>query len=424
VHPNHQALAAPAATTPDAQVTRRAATPVLVVSSAATGTVPTAARPVIAAPAPVPPPASPTAPPAARREFEPPRPSRRPARRGGVVRQLSPLQVVCWQVAVLAVAASLGRPWPVIACAGAGAAVVLAVTTIRIRGRWLYQVLAPAVGYLLRTRRHNLAEDDKSVALLGLLLPGSTTLTVHTGQGPALAISHPAGLTTLIRPKSTGRGGPPPPPAALLPDTDDTHRFGIQTVFHSAARSDQPPRFWLTVHAARTVDTPTDDELTQALRNGLRRVLRSLNRMGLPAEPMPAEAALATVAALGHVTGGRTEIREDWRFWRTGAVSHTCFRLVGWDRLTADDADRLLAALATRTAGIAGIAVTMTIAAHTSGARPSAVLRLAATTEAAIDSAITHLTGLFASCGVRPVRFDGTQVAGVAASLPIGGFPR
>lgn len=337
------------------------------------------------------------------------------------MRQLSPLQVVCWQLAVLAVAASLGRPWPVIACAGAGAAVVLAATTIRTRGRWLYQVLAPGAGYLLRTRRHNLAEDDKSVALLGLLLPGSTTLTIHTGQGPALAISHTAGLTTLIRPKSTGRDGPPPPPTALLPDTAGTHRFGIQTVFHSAARSDQPPRFWLTVHAARTVDAPTDDELTPALRNGLRRVLRSLNRMGMPAEPMPAEAALATVAALGHVTGGRTEIREDWGFWRTGAVSHACFRLVGWDRLTDDDTHRLLSALATSTAGVA---VTMTIAAHTTGERPSAVLRLAATTEAAIESAITYLTGAFSSCGVRPVRFDGTQVAGVAASLPIGGFPR
>lgn len=337
------------------------------------------------------------------------------------MRQLSPLQVLAWQLAVIAVAASLGRPWPVIVCAAVGAAVVLAATTIRTRGRWLYQALAPSAGYLMRTRRHNLAEDDKAVALLGLLLPGSTTLTVHTAQGPALAISHPAGLTAVIRPKSTGRGGPPPSPAALLPDTDDTHRFGIQTVFHSAARSDQPARFWLTVHAARTVDAPTDDELIPALRNGLRRVLRSLDRMGLPAEPMPAEAALATVAALGHVTGGRTEIREDWGFWRTGAVSHACFRLAGWDRLATDDADRLLTVLATSTGGVA---VTLAIAAQTTGARPSAVLRLAATTEAAIESAVGYLTGPFSSFGVRPVRFDGTQVAGVAASLPIGGFPR
>lgn len=135
---------------------------------------------------------------------------------------------------------------------------------------------------------------------------------------------------------------------------------------------------------------------------------------------MPAEAAFATIAALGHVTGGRTEVREDWGFWRTGVVSHACFRLAGWDRLSDHEVHGLLTGLAARTAGVA---VTVTVAAR-SGHLVTAVLRLAAPTESAVEAAAAYLTGPLASSGVRLVRLDGSQMAGVAASLPIGGFPQ
>ncbi|WP_053732664.1 type VII secretion protein EccE [Nocardia sp. NRRL S-836] len=425
---NHQALNAPGTAVAAQQHAHQAAAPKLVVSAAAT------AGPVVPRPAPAPvvvaappPPRPPTAPtPVQQHAVRPPAPARRPERRGNpVVRRITALQVVCWQIAVTAVALSIGRPWPVTAGAGVGAAALLAVTALRIRGRWLYQVLAPSAGFLLRTRRHNLPEDGKALALLGLLLPGSTTVTVHTGQGTALVISHAGGLTALVRPRSTGRTQAPPPlPTSLLPAADGTpHHLGIQLVFHSGARSDQPARFWLTVHASRTVDAPTDTELEPVLRNAVRRVVRSLNRAGVPAEPMPAEAALATVAALGHVTGGRTEVREDWGFWRTGVVTHTCFRLAGWERLAEHEVNNLLTGLAARTAGIA---VTLTIAAQSAPGVPplTAVLRLAAPTESAVEAATSYLTRPLASYGVRLVRLDGSQVAAVAASLPIGGFPQ
>lgn len=424
---NHQALNAPGTAAPVPQHAYQAAAPKLVVSAAATA-VPVMPRPAPApvAIAPPPPPRPPTAPIPLQHNIRPPAPvKQRPARRGKTIRQITALQAVCWQVAVIAIALSIGQPWPVTVGACVGAVALLAVTAVRIRGRWLYQVLAPSVGFLLRTRRHNLPEDDKGLALLELLLPGATTLTIHTGQSTALAISHAGGLTALVRPRSTGRGhGTPPSPTSLLPTADGTpHHFGIQLVFHSGARSDQPARFWLTVHASRTVGTPTDAELEPALRNGLRRVVRSLNRAGVPAEPMPAEAALATVAALGHVTGGRTEVREDWGFWRTGVVTHACFRLAGWHRLAEHDVNNLLTGLAARTAGIA---VTVTIAAQSAPGAPrlTAVLRLAAPTESAVEAAVAYLARPFASHGVRLVRLDGSQVAGVAASLPIGGFPQ
>ncbi|GHH44154.1 hypothetical protein [Lentzea cavernae] len=418
---NPQALDAPRPAAPAFQGAHRTGTPRLIVSAAA-HTAPAVARPVAApAAAPPPPPRPPATPPPVRHSAPPQAPVPRQGRRAAV-RQVTALQAVCWQVAVVTTAVSIGRPWPVTAAACTGAAVLLAVTTIRIRGRWLHQVLAPGLPYLLRPRRHNLPDDDKASALLGLLLPDATTLTVHTGQSEALAISHTAGLTTLVRPRTTGaRTAAPPSPASLLPPTDGAaDHFGVQLVFHSGARFDQQPRYWLTVHASRTVEHPTDAELEPLLRNAVRRVVRSLTRSGTPAEPMPAEAAFATIAALGHVTGGRTEVREDWGFWRTGVVSHACFRLTGWDRLGDHDVHGLLTELAAKTAGVA---VTVTVAAR-SGRRVTAVLRLAAPTESAVEAAAAHLTGPLASSGVRLVRLDGSQMAGVAASLPIGGFPQ
>ncbi|WP_330273900.1 hypothetical protein OG205_45360 [Lentzea sp. NBC_00516] len=418
---NPQALDAPRSAAPASQGAHRTGTPQLIVSAAAHAA-PAVARPVAAPVVAPPPPPRPPVTPLPVRHIAPPVPAPRPGRRAAV-RQVTALQAVCWQVAVITTAVSIGRPWPVTAAACTGAAVLLAVTTIRIRGRWLHQVLAPSLPYLLRPRRHNLPDDDKASALLGLLLPDATTLTVHTGQSEALAISHTAGLTTLVRPRTTGGGrtGAPPSPVSLLPPTDGgAHRFGIQLVFHSGARFDQHPRYWLTVHASRTVEHPTDAELEPLLRNAVRRVVRSLNRSGTPAEPMPAEAAFATIAALGHVTGGRTEVREDWGFWRTGVVSHACFRLAGWDRLSDHEVHGLLTGLAARTAGVA---VTVTVAAR-SGHLVTAVLRLAAPTESAVEAAAAYLTGPLASSGVRLVRLDGSQMAGVAASLPIGGFPQ
>ncbi|GFJ95355.1 hypothetical protein [Phytohabitans rumicis] len=51
------------------------------------------------------------------------------------------------------------------------------------------------------------------------------------------------------------------------------------------------------------------------------------------------------------------------------------------------------------------------------------MLRLAATTEAAVETALAALAVRAAACGIRLVRLDGTQARGVAASLPIGVFP-
>lgn len=343
------------------------------------------------------------------------------------VRKLSPLQVICWQVAALSVILTVRQPWPVLASTATAAAVLLTLTSIRVGGRWLYQLVGLAVAFFTRTRATNLPRTGgtpgTTLALLSTLLPGATVRTVETTQGPAMAISHQGGLTAQLKPPALTPEllATLPMPAALLPTVTD-HLFGVQFVLHTGVRSDAPRRLWVAVHAARTVDTPVDAELTLALRNAMRRVRRALDRAGVPAQPLAEEQALSMIAGLAHVTGGRSEVREDWKYWRTGPVNQTTFLLTGWADLTDAQTRGLLNSLL---AGVPGVASTVTFGARTErrgDPRAFATLRLAATTEAAIDTAVGHLSNRLVPSGVRLARLDGNQRSGVAASLPIGVF--
>ena len=340
--------------------------------------------------------------------------------RDQLARHLHLPQVVCWQVAVLAIVLTVRAPLPVLIGGIAGATVLVGLTAVRVRGRWGYELAGVWFRFQLRSRRHDLPDDTGTApALLGLLLPGSTARTVWTGPEVALAISHPHGLTAMIRPRSLAAEliGSVPAPAALLPATDEV---GVQAVFHAGAWPGTGTRLWLAVHAGRTVETMLDDELILVLHNALRRVQRALTRAGVPTEPLPEAAAFAVITELTHVTGGRNAVREDWRFLRTGRVSQACFALDGWDRLVAGQAGGLVPQLLGRTPGVAA---TLTLTARSAdGPRSGAVLRLAATTEAAVEHTAHGLAGLLTPAGVGLTRLDGCQLPGVAATLPIGAF--
>jgi hypothetical protein len=359
------------------------------------------------------------------------------------VRGLSPLQVICWQVAAIAVVLTVRQPWPVLVGTSVAAAVLLALTSVRIGGRWLYELTGLGAAFATRTRRKDLPENGgtpgMTVALLHLLLPGSTIRAVETAQGEAMAISHQGGLTAQLKPQALTPElvNVLPMPGALLPTVTDNsgreHLFGVQLVLHVGLRQDKPRRLLVAVHTARTVESPADAELTLALRNALRRVRRALDRSGLRTEPLAEEQALSAIAGLAHVTGGRNEIREDWKFWRTGSVSQATFALTGWAALTDAHARQLVSRLLV---GVPGVAITVTLGAVSGGSLhklrertrrrgdplASAAIRLAATTEAAVEAAAKTITDRLAPSGVRLARLDGAHVHGVAASLPIGVF--
>ncbi|WP_156960764.1 hypothetical protein [Amycolatopsis taiwanensis] len=326
-----------------------------------------------------------------------------------------PGRVLCWQVATVLVTIASRQPLPVSAVLVAAAAALVVSTVVRRRGVRLYQIAAGRCRFAVRKRRRWLpARGDKSRVLLGLLLPGSAAGDTDTGQGPVATISHPAGLTAIIRPRAVGTApiSSFPAPVALLRGLPAG--VGVQLVFHSGARSEGSVRIWLAVHAGRNLETPSDDELIPLLHNGLRRVRRSLDKAGVPTGLLPVDTGLAAVTALAHVGQGRDEIREAWRFWRTGTVSQACFSLRGGDE---SDLHRLADGLLSHTPGVA---VTVTLSAR--GGSTDALLRFAATTEAAVDAAADRAARLFSATDIQFRRLDGIHRRAVAASLPIGGF--
>lgn len=327
----------------------------------------------------------------------------------------APGLVLCWQAAAALVTLALHRPLPTAAILGAAAAALVVSTVLRYRGVRLYQIAASRCRFFLGRRRRWLPErGDKSRVLLALLLPGAIIRDVETGEGLVATISHPAGLTAIVRPTAVGTApiSSFPAPAALLPGLPGS--VGVQLVFHSGARPENGVRMWVAVHAGRGIETPSDDELVPLLHNGLRRVRRALDQAGVPTGPVPADTALAAVTALAHVGRGRAEIHESWRFWRAGTVSQACFSLRGGDE---PDLQRLADGLLSHTPGVA---VTVTLSAW--GGSTGALLRLAATTEAAVDAAADRAARLFSATNIQFRRLDGAQRRAVAASLPLGGF--
>jgi type VII secretion protein EccE len=339
-------------------------------------------------------------------------------------RRLELPQVVCWQLSAAAVLAAYGRPWPVLAATATGAATLLALTAVRVRGRWLYQLAGRRWRFTLRRRRHVLPESaEKAAVLVRLLLRESAMRPLDTGHGTTAVISHGAGLTALLVPAEPVDPLAVPAPAALpAPPTGDGPAFAVQTVFHAGTRRGDPVRLWLAVCAVRTAAMPTDADLEPALRAELRRVRRSCKRSGITTAP-PAEAdVFAALTALAHITGGRNDLRENRRFWRTGPVLQACFTLDGLAALPEPAAAALTAQVLA--VPLTGVAVTLTLAARSDDGEQTGVLRLAARTAADVDAAATRLTRLLSPAGVRLSRLDGGHFPAMAASLPLGGFPR
>jgi hypothetical protein len=115
-------------------------------------------------------------------------------------------------------------------------------------------------------------------------------------------------------------------------------------------------------------------------------------------------------------------IHERWSTWSCGPVRQLCVRLTGSASLPAATVQALAGTLlGTGTGAAQTIAITVTASAdHPAPVRHDAVLRLAASHPATLDTAYSVLTTLAQSFGVEPERLDGRHAAGVAATLPLG----
>ncbi|MEU4603374.1 hypothetical protein AB0F43_10380 [Kribbella sp. NPDC023972] len=331
-------------------------------------------------------------------------------------------QIVCWQFALVAVgAATAGSRTALIATSLAAVSLVL-LTTIRIRGLWLYRWLGVVLVFLVRQRRIDLG-DGTAINLVSAFLGRTGTDEVVVREQPYGVLSRPMGASVALR------LGPDAQHQVLhrlgsLADAADEQpvEVGVQLVLHTGVKQNQPPRAWIAVAAERTPDIATDEELRQVLANTVRRLVRRFDREQVETMPLDGSDVLASLGALAHANAGRGRIHERWSTWSCGPVRQLCVRLTGSASLPAATVQALVATLlGTGTGAAQTIAITVTASAdHLAPHRHDAVLRLAASHPATLDTAYSVLTTLARSFGVEPERLDGRHAAGVAATLPLG----
>nr|WP_181777444.1 type VII secretion protein EccE [Amycolatopsis pittospori] len=333
------------------------------------------------------------------------------------------LQIICWQLVLVALVLVAGRPWPLAAVVVTVAVAAVALTAIRVRGRWLYAWLGSASGYLVRDRDRDLRNaGEAGRALLGLLSPEAVGTTGEIGDETVFMVSRADGITAVLQPKSAAREQPMPSPRTLLPPTgEQVVDIAAQVIHHAGADRSRPPRAWVALQALRTADVHRDADMRQALGNTVRRVRRQLRRDGLPVRALAENEVLGTLASLSHVTAGRARIREEWRFWHSGPVSQATFRLDGWAALSpapaAQLSHRLLAAVPR---AAVTLAVTARRTADEKEPQVSAAIRVAAAGAQAVEHAVRDLELAARRGGLTLERLDGRHAKGLAATLPLG----
>lgn len=330
------------------------------------------------------------------------------------------LRICGWQLALIAIVLGIGRPWPVAALLWCGALFLLALTAVRLRGRWLGDWLALGVRYCARDRHTDLGTAaSPGPALLRLVAPEATGSTVRVGDEPIHLISRASGITAILRPAAGDPATVLGAPETLLPAADPA--IAVQVVHHAGINRDQPPRTWLALQALRTADTYQDAELRHALGNAVRRVRKQLRRLGCPAGGLAEHEVLGTLAALAHVNGGRGQVREGWRLWQSGPIGQATFRLDGWSEAARSGTRQLTGWLL---AAAPQAAVTISIIAYRAATNPQprihATLRLAATSPQALARSEGQLTEAARHCAITLTRLDGRHAEGMAATLPIG----
>lgn len=370
-------------------------------------------------------------------------------------------QFLSWQIAGAAVLAAY-RAGLAAAVVVAGLALPLLVPTlIRWRGRWLYRWLGLWLRF--RTRRHQvpatgtsqaldlLTFAEESVALDSVEIDGrDIALLAHRGGlcavfelGPdddALLVGEPVALPSPAALLPAADAQTPPVTAQLLVSiTSAPLVFGLGAVdrsYRELAGGEVPAhrQAWLVLQGVRTPDAFADGELRPALVSAVRRARRQLRQERVAARLLDRDELLTAVAHLarlsapvtaGNVYGTAPQKkigRETWRAWWTEDTPQSCHRLV---RLPAQpwQIDTLLRHLPT-VGGVLSLAVARDRSRATAGddLAIEVAFRLAATDLTTLGYSDQALDAAVRSGGGRTERLDGEQIAGLAATLPLGGF--
>ncbi|OLB80561.1 MAG: type VII secretion protein EccE [Actinobacteria bacterium 13_2_20CM_2_71_6] len=336
--------------------------------------------------------------------------------------------VVAEIVAVALVVAALSRV-PLGWLLGVPVAAALAVLAFgRWRRRWVYQWVGIALRYGSRPRAIPPGAD-----LLALVGPGAEASSVELGGRGYGVIADEFGVTAVLEvgdPTGLLSDAPLalPSPVPLLPPTaPDTPGVQLQLLVSGCpARAAGIPgtsyrqltegrvaayqRVLLAVRVLRDDSGWSDDDLHRALASTLRRLRR---RLGVPHRPLGYDALLAALAELAHHDPG-SPVRESWPGLYAGGLRQASLRVRRFAGLRPELAGQLIP----RLLALPATATTVSLAASQAGA--DLVVRVAAPSATGLGTAVQALRRLVGSAGLEVTRLDGEQLAGLAATLPLG----
>ena len=384
----------------------------------------------------------------------------RPPRPGGPGRRRLPGglrtgQLVAVEVALAGVLAVHRQPPAVLVPVAVAAVLVTALALVRWSGRWASQWADLWLRHRLGRRRHQLPPAHEPAAtadaVLDAVVQGGWLDELDLDGVPAALWTHAGGLAVAVEVAAVGPlpflavRQQLPAVTSLLPAADEGGtRFTVQLLEQTLVAptgSEDPAslsyreltqgsvpalrRCWVALQVVRS---PADDDpatLRADLANATRRVLRRLRRAGLRAVPLGRDdAVLGLLGLLGtEPPPARPQTVERWRTWSAGERSCTTFLLA----LPAGaDAAQAFAELRAR-ATTSGFPTTVALAARR---LDETELELQVTVRAVLptgtdpDTVTRALSGPADPASGVLRRLDGQQAAGVAATLPLGGFLR
>ena len=382
-----------------------------------------------------------------------PRVPRRPWTLGG----LHLVQVLVWELALVAVLAVHREPLPVLVPVATVAVLALLLTTVRLSGRWAWQVLAARLRFRGRRRRTDPPGADPVAAadaVLGAVTRGGWIDVVRVDGVDAAVFDHAGGASVVVEasPATThpfdDRVPVLPALGSLLPAPEDggpqvTVQLLVQTVPAPGVLGPEDPaavsyreltggsvparrRSWIALQVQRPPVDTDEEDLRQALVNAVRRVQRQVRRAGLRGHLLGPEDARAGVLTLvggapdGTPPGGT---RETWRAWHGGDLQHVTLHVARWPDLGDGDAAR---AWVDRLGEVPALTTTVSVAARRTGDELDleGTVRLVLPPGDDARAAVTALVEQARALGGTVRRLDGEHAAGVAATLPLGGFLR
>jgi ESX secretion system protein EccE len=160
----------------------------------------------------------------------------------------------------------------------------------------------------------------------------------------------------------------------------------------------------------------------RALIGALSRVRNALERQGVPTRPLdPDELLQAGIssAELHNVLGSQRPVglKERWDGVTAGGVGHSSYAITGWPNQMNDSLNALTGIRALSTS----IALSISPAGEDGQVGLRGLVRVSARTPSELDTADERLRAISNQLGLTLTPLRGSQLAGYAATLPLGG---